>query len=125
LTIWGLTGGSVVTMAIGGLKIDFGVEEVRRRTPTLPGYIMMGLNLTFVLVTTASFVWLLIRLLPDSRLVLAIQSLAGYTPVSWLFSNKVWGPLILVSCQVLFWIGARVLWVAAVHRLEGWEGNSE
>jgi len=121
LTIWGLTGGSVVTMAIGGLKIDFGVEELGRRTPTLPSYIMMGLNLTFVLVTTASFLWLLIQLLPDSRLVLAIQPLAGYTPVSWLLSDELWVPLILVGSQVLFWIGARALWIAAVHRLEGWE----
>jgi hypothetical protein len=123
LTIWGLTGGSAVTMAIGGLKIDFDVEEIGRRTPTLPSYLMMGLNLTFVLVTTASFVWLLIRLLPDSRLVLAIKSLAGYTPVSWLLSDKSWVPLILVGSQVLFWIGARALWTAAIHRLEDWEGS--
>ena len=123
LTIWGLTGGSAVTIAIGGLTIDFGVEELGRRTPTLPSYIMIGLNLSFVLVTTASFVWLLIRLLPDSRLVLAIQSLAGYTPVSWLLSETLWVPLILVVSQVLFWIGARALWTAAVHRLEGWEGS--
>jgi hypothetical protein len=123
LTIWGLTGGSIVTMAIGGLKIDFGVEELRRRTPTVPSYIMMGLNLSFVLVTTASFVWFLIRLLPDSPLVLAIQSLAGYTPVSWLLSDELWVPLVLVGSQVLFWIGASALWTAAVHRLEGWEGS--
>jgi len=123
LTIWGLTGGSVMTMAIGGLKIDFGVEELRRRTPTLPSYIMMGLNLTFVIATTASFVWLLIRLLPDSRLVLAIQSLAGYAFAGWLLSDKLWVPLVLVGGQALFWIGARALWTAAVHRLEGWEGS--
>ncbi len=123
LTIWGLTGGSAMTMAIGGLKIDFGAEELRQRTPTVPSFIMMGLNLTFVIATTASFVWLLIRLLPDSRLVLAIQSLAGYAFAGWLLSDKLWVPLVLVGGQVLFWIGARALWTAAVHRLEGWEGN--
>jgi hypothetical protein len=123
VTTWGLTGGSGVTMAIGGLKIDFGAEELGRRTPTLPSYLMMGLNLGFVIVTTAGFVWLLVRLLPDSRIVLAIQSLAGYTLVGWLFSDKLWIPLVLVGSQVLFWIGARALWAAAVNRLEGWEAS--
>jgi hypothetical protein len=123
LTIWGLAGGSVVTMAIGGLRVDFTAEELKQRTPTVTGYLMMGLNLGFVLITTAAFVWLMIRLFPDSPTVLAIQSLAGYAVVGWLFSDKLWVPLGLVGSQVLFWIGARALWAAAVRRLEGWEGS--
>ena len=84
---------------------------------------MMGLNLSFVLITTAAFVWLMVRLFPDSTAVLAIQSLAGYAVVGWLFSDKLWVPSGLVGSQVLFWIGAKVLWTAAVRRLEGWEGG--
>jgi hypothetical protein len=123
VTIWGLAGGSVVTMAIGGLSVDFSAEELRQRTPTVTSYLMMGLNLGFVLITTAAFVWLMVRLFPDSPAVLAIQSLAGYAVVGWLFSDKLWVPLGLVGSQVLFWIEAKALWTAAVRRLEGWEGS--
>jgi hypothetical protein len=123
VTIWGLAGGSVVTMAIGGLRVDFSAEELKQRTPTLTGYLMMGLNLGFVLVTTAAFVWLMVRLFPGSPAILAIQSLAGSAVVDWLFSDKLWIPLVLLGSQGLFWMGAKVLWTAAVHRLEGWEGS--
>jgi hypothetical protein len=123
VTIWGLAGGSVVTMAIGGLRVDFSAEELKQRTPTVTGYLMMGLNLGFLLITTATFVWLMIRLFPDSTPVLAIQSLAGYAVVGWLFSDKLWVPFGLVVSQVLFWIGAKAFWTAAVHHLEGWEGS--
>jgi len=123
MTIWGLTGGSVVTMAIGGLRVDFSAEELKQRTPTVTGYLMMGLNLGFALITTAAFVWLMVRLFPESTAVLAIQSLAGYAAVGWLFSDKLWVPFGLVVSQILFWIGARALWAAAVRRLEGWEGS--
>ena len=121
LTIWGLAGGSVMTMAIGGLWVDFTAEELKQRIPALIAYLMMGLNLSFVLVTTVAFVWLMVRLFPDSRVVLAVQALAGYGPVGWIFSDKLWIPLTLVASQVLFWLGAKALWAAAVRRLEGWE----
>jgi hypothetical protein len=121
LTIWGLAGGSVMTMAIGGLWVDFTAEELKQRIPALIAYLMMGLNLSFVLVTTAAFVWLMVRLYPDSRVVLAVQALAGYGPVGWIFSEKLWIPLTLMASQVLFWLGAKALWAAAVRRLEGWE----
>ena len=84
---------------------------------------MMGLNMGFALVTTAASVWLMVRLFPGSPAVLGIQSLSGYAVVSWLFSDKLWVPLGLVVSQIFFWIGARTLWAAAVHRLEGWEGS--
>jgi hypothetical protein len=123
VTIWGLTGGSAVTMAIGGLRVDFSAKELKQRTPTITGYLMMALNLIFALVTTAAFVWLMVRLFPDSHAVLAIQPLVDFAVVGWLFSDKLWVPLGLVGSQVLFWIGARALWTAAAHRLEGWEGS--
>jgi hypothetical protein len=123
VTLWGLAGGSAMTMAIGGLRVDFSAEELKQRTSTVTSFLMMGLNLSFVLITTASLVWLMVRLFPDSRLVLVVQSLAGYAPVGWLFSDKLWIPLGLVGIQVLFWIGAGALWAAAVRRLEEWEGS--
>jgi hypothetical protein len=123
VTIWGLAGGSVMTMAIGGLRVDFAAEALKQRTPMMTSYLMMGLNLSFVLATTVAFVWLMVRLFPGSLAVLAIQSLAGYAAVGWLFSDKLWAPLGLVGIQVLFWIGARTLWAATVRRLERWEGT--
>jgi hypothetical protein len=65
----------------------------------------------------------MVRLFPGSPAILAIQSLAGSAVVDWLFSDKLWIPLVLLGSQGLFWMGAKVLWTAAVHRLEGWEGS--
>jgi hypothetical protein len=121
MTIWGLAGASVATVAMGGLKVDFTAEELKQRTSLLTNYLMMGLNLVFVLLTIATFVWLMVRLFPGSRVVLAIQALAGYGVVGWIFSDRLWVPLALVSGQVVFGVGVKVLWDAAVRRLEGWE----
>ena len=123
MTAYGLAGGSVLTMALGGLRVDFSAEELKQRTPTLTGYLMMGLNMGFTLVTTAASVWFMVRLFPGSPAVLGIQSLSGYAVVGWLFSDRLWVPLGLVGVQAFFWIGSRALWAAAVHRLEGWEGS--
>lgn len=119
--VWGLTGTSVATVAIGGLKVDFTVEEVKRRISTPVNYLMMGLNMIFTLLTIATSVWLIVRLFPDSGVVLAIQALAGYAAVAWILSDTVWPPLALVGGQVVFGVGVKVLWAAAVRRLEGWE----
>ena len=116
--VWGLAGASAATVAIGGLKVDFTVKELKRRTSTLAVYLMMGLNVIFVLLTITTFTWLIVRLFPDSSVVLAIQALASYRAVGWVFSNTVWPPLALASGQVAFWVGVRVLWTAAVHRLD-------
>jgi hypothetical protein len=121
LTVWGLASGSVVAMAIGGLRVDFTAEEPRQRMPAVTVYLLMGLNSILVLLTLVTCVWLMVRLFPDSRVVLAVQALAGYAPVGWIFSDKLWIPLILVGSQVLFWLGAKALWAAAGRRLEGWE----
>lgn len=122
ITIWGLAGTSVATMAIGGLKVDFTAEELKQRTSVPTNYLVMGLNLVFVLWTIAAFAWLMARLFPDSPVVLAIEALAGFGPVGWIFTEQMWIPFGLVSGQVVFWIGAKVLWDAAARRLEGWEG---
>jgi len=119
--IGGLAGASIATVAIGGLKVDFTVKELRQRVPTVTTYLMMGLNLIFVLATIASSVWLMIRFLPDSREILTIRSLAGYDAIGWIFSDAPGIPLALVSIQITFWVGVKLLWDAAVHRLEGWE----
>jgi hypothetical protein len=121
MTIWGLAGGSLVTMAVGALRVDFMAEELKQRMPAVTGYLLMGLNSVFVLSIIVTCVWLMVRLFPDSRVVLAVHALAGYGPVGWILSDKLWIPLTLVGSQVLFWLGAKALWEAAVRRLEGWE----
>jgi hypothetical protein len=121
MAIWGLAGTSVATMAIGGLKVDFTAEELKQRIPTVTSYLMMGLNLIFVLLTIVTFVWLMIRLVPHSPDVLAIQVLSGYPLIGWFFSTKPWFPLTILGGQLIFWIGVKAFWNAAVRRLESWE----
>lgn len=121
MTIWGLAGASIATVAIGGLKVDFTVEELKKRASMVMGYLMMGLNMVFGLLTIATSVWLMVRLFPESRVVLVLQALADYGAAGWLFSDKLWIPLGLVSSQVVFWVGVKLLWDAAVRRLEEWE----
>lgn len=123
MIVWGSAGASAATVALGGLRVDFTAGELRQRTSILTNYLMMGLNAVFVLLTTVTCTWLMVRLFRDSRVVLAIQALAGYGGVEWVFSDKPWAPLALVGAQVAFWIGVKVLWEAAVRRLEGWEGS--
>jgi hypothetical protein len=121
MAIWGLAGTSVATMAIGGVKVDFTAEELKQRIPTVTSYLMMGLNLVFVFLTIVTFVWLMIRLFPDSPDVLAIQVLSGYPFIGWLFSTNSLIPLALLGGQIAFWVGGKVMWDAAVRRLESWE----
>jgi hypothetical protein len=121
MAIWGLAGTSVATMAIGGVKVDFTAEELKQRIPTMTSYMMIGLNLIFVLLTVIAFVWLMIRLFPDSPDVLAIQALSGYPLIGWLFSTKPWFPFTILGGQLIFWTGVKIIWSAAVRRLESWE----
>jgi hypothetical protein len=120
-TLWGLAGGSVATLALGGLKVDFTVAELKQRTHTVTGYLMMGLNFVFALSTITITVWLIVRLFPDSRVIVAMRALADYGAVGWIFSDRLWIPLGLLASQVVFWAGATRLWNAAVRRLEAWE----
>jgi len=119
--VWGLTGGSAVAVAIGGLSVDFTIEEPKRRISTPAQSAIMALNIFFVLLTLATFVWLMVRLCPGSDVVLVIQALAGYGAVGWIISDAVWPPFALVSGQVAFGVGVKVLWDAAIRRLERWE----
>ncbi len=119
--VCGLTGGSAVAVAIGGLSVDFTIEELKRRISTLAQCAIMALNIFFVLLTLATFVWLMVRLFPGSDVVLVIQALAGSGAVGWIFSDAVWLPFALVSCQVAFAVVVKLLWDAALRRLERWE----
>lgn len=81
----------------------------------------MGLDLVSVSLTMGISVWLMVHLFPDSPFVQAIQPLAGYGLIGWLFSDSLVLPLALASGQVVFWIGVKALRAAAVRRLEGWK----
>ncbi|KPK92868.1 MAG: hypothetical protein AMJ88_09720 [Anaerolineae bacterium SM23_ 63] len=122
MTILGLAGASVMTVAVGGLSVDFTAEELNQRMSLGVSYLLMGINSVYMLLTIAVFVWLVIRLFSDSLVVVAIQTLAGFGAVGWLFSDSLWGPIALLIGQVAFWIGVKILWGAAVRRLETWEG---
>ena len=122
MTILGLAGASVMTVAVGGLSVDFTPEELNQRMSLGVSYLLMGINSVYMLLTIAVFVWLVIRLFSDSLVVVAIQTLAGFGAVGWLFSDSLWGPIALLIGQVAFWIGVKILWGAAVRRLETWEG---
>jgi hypothetical protein len=122
MTILGLAGASVMTVAVGGLSVDFTAEELKQRISVVVSYLLMGINSIYMLLTIATFVWLMIRLLPDNRVVLAIQALSNFGAIGWLFSGSLWTPIALLIGQVAFGIGVKVLWDAAVRRLEAWEG---
>jgi hypothetical protein len=122
MTILGLAGASVMTVAVGGLSVDFMAEELKQRISVGISYLLMGINSIYMLFTIATFVWLMIRLFSDSLVVVAIQALAGFGPVGWLFSDSMWVPIALLIGQVAFGFRVKMLWDAAVRRLETWEG---
>jgi hypothetical protein len=122
MTILGLAGASIMTTAVGGLSVDFSAEELKQRISLGVSYLLMGINSIYMLLTIATFVWLMIRLFVDSLVVAAIQALAGFGAVGWLFSDSWWSPIVLLTGQMAFWIGVKALWDAAVRRLETWEG---
>ena len=122
MTILGLAGASRMTTAVGGLSVDFTAEELKQRISLGVSYLLMGINSIYMLLTIATFVWFMIRLFVGSLVVAAIQALAGFGVVGWLFSDSWWGPIALLTGQMAFWIGVKVLWDAAVRRLETWEG---
>jgi hypothetical protein len=116
-----VSGSLLVTAAIGGLKADFSAKELRQRISALTSSAIMGLNLLFVLLSSAVSAWLILLLVPESPVALVIQSLVNYGAMRWFTASNPWIPLYLAGGQVAFWIGARVLWSAAVRRLEKWE----
>ncbi len=122
MTILGLAGASLMTVVVGGLTVDFTAEELKQRISVGVSYLLMGINSIYMLLTIAAFVWLMIRLFPVSRFVLAVQALSNFSAIGWLFSDSFWVPIALLIGQVAFGIGVKVLWDAAVRRLETWEG---
>lgn len=121
VSIWALAGASLATLGIGGLKVDFEAEDLKDRMPVLANFLTMALNGVFGLLTISAGVWLIVRLLPDSSVALVIRTLSGFSAIGWLLSNKLWIPVALLGSQTAFWAGTKVLWDAAVRRLEGWE----
>ncbi|UCF61466.1 MAG: ABC transporter permease [Anaerolineaceae bacterium] len=122
MTILGLAGASIMTVVIGGLSVDFTAEELKQRISVGVSYLLMGINSIYMLLTVVTVVWLMIRLLPDSRFVLAIHVFANSGTIGWLFSDSLWIPIALAGGQVLFGMAIKVVWDAAVRRLEAWEG---
>jgi hypothetical protein len=121
MTILGMAGVSAMTVAVGGLSVAFTVEELKQRISVGVSYLLMGINSIYMLLTITIFVWLMIRLFPESLVVLALHALSNFGVIEWLFSNSMWVPIALAGGQVLFWTGVKTLWDAAVRRLEAWE----
>jgi hypothetical protein len=122
VSIWALAGASLATLAIGGLKVNFETEDLKHRMPVFANYLTMALNGVFGLLTISVGIWLITRLLPDSSIALVVRMLSGFSAVGWLLSDKLWIPMALLGSQAAFWVGTKVLWDAAVRRLEAWEG---
>jgi hypothetical protein len=121
ITTYGLAGASLAAVVTGGLSIDFNAEELKQRIPILTSYLLMVVNLIYMLSITLIGIWLIVRLFPESGAVMAIRALADFGVVGWIFSSKLWGLFISGAIQVLFWISMKLLWNAAVSRLESWE----
>jgi ABC-2 type transport system permease protein len=125
LVIWATAGASAAATAMGGLTVDFAREELKQRISTTISYLQMALNLLFALLCIGSCLWLIVRLFPEDQTVLVLRTLSQYRFVGWLYSASPWIPLILVGVQGAFWIGVKILWRAAVQRLERWELAAE
>ena len=121
ITILGLTGASAITTAISGLKVDFSVEELKQRVPTLMSYIIIGVNLIFTLLIVVLSIWLINRLYPESGVVIVIRAVLENSVVGWFFHATFGPPLALLGALGMFVICVRTLWGTAVHRLEEWE----
>jgi hypothetical protein len=123
VTLLGSSGATLTALTIGGLKIDFDAEELKQRVPMLMSYVTMALNTVFFLLTIGVGIWLAIRFLPDSSVDAAAAVLNNLPTGRWLLSDSLWIPIVLIASQVAFWVGARLIWTAAVRRLENWEGG--
>lgn len=121
VTFWAGAGASAAAVAIGGLGVDFAAEELKQRVSALITYLVIGVNSVFALWTIGGSVWLMVRLFPDSRVVLALRALAGDGTLGRILSDSPWIPLALAGGQALFWVGVGLVWNAAVRRLESWE----
>jgi hypothetical protein len=121
ITILGLTGASAITTAISGIKVDFSVEELKQRVPTLMSYVIIGVNLIFTLLTVVLSTWVIYQLYPESGVVIVIRTVLENSLVGWFFHPTFGPPIILLGALGVFAVGVRMLWGAAIHRLEEWE----
>ena len=121
ITILGLTGASAITTAISGIKVDFSVEELKQRVPTLMSYVIIGVNLIFTLLTVVLSTWVIYQLYPESGVVIVIRTVLENSVVGWFFHPTFGPPIILLGALGVFAVGVRMLWGAAIHRLEEWE----
>jgi hypothetical protein len=120
---WGLAGASAAAVAAGALGADFAVEDPRRRVSGPIAWLALGLGVVFLLFNVLTVSWIGIHLYPESEMVRASrQALGGFSIIGWLFAESGWAPWLLGIGQMAYWVGVRVLWTAAVRRLEGWEG---
>jgi hypothetical protein len=120
VSVWGLAGASAMTTALGGLTVDFTADQVKRRVPWWASSLAMGLNLVFVLLTIATAAGLTLYFFPESSGVVGhLLAEAGGEAQAFLgFAELLLVPL---NIQAVFWIGVKLLWDAAVRRLERWE----
>ena len=120
VSVWGLAGASAVTTALGGLTVDFTADQVKRGVPWWASSLAMGLNLVFVLLTIATAAGLVLYLFPESGGVVG-HLLAEAGGEAQAFLGRAELLLVPLNIQAVFWIGVKLLWDAAVRRLEGWE----
>jgi|GEM_PF-1247254 len=120
VSVWGLAGASAMTTALGGLTVDFAADQVKRRVPWWASSLAMGLNLVFVLLTIATAAGLALYLFPESGGAVGhlLAEAGGEAQAFWGFAELLLVPL---NIQAVFWIGMKLLWDAAVRRLERWE----
>lgn len=121
VVLWGLSGTSLIALTLGTLLINFTVEDVRKRMPSLAAYGIMLINLIFILCAAGILIWLAARLFPDSAGISALHEFAGFAPIAWLLSDSLLPLLAMLSAQIAFVIGIKRLWAIAVQRLERWE----
>jgi len=120
---WGTGAATLTALCLGGSKVDFDAEEPRQRIPMLISYITMAINTLFFLLTISTGIWIATRILPPESLDHMRAVLGGFSATGWLLADKICIPVLLLAGQVAFWIGAGLMWRAAVRRLESWEGG--
>ncbi|MFC2028970.1 hypothetical protein ACFLTX_03480 [Chloroflexota bacterium] len=121
MMVFGLTGVSLITISIVGLKADFSIDELKQRVSSQISLLIIGLNTIFMILTFLVFSWTLVHITPANMAVDMLRSFSNYAFISWLFSSSMWNLVILIAFQLGCWIGIWFVWNAAVHRLEEWE----
>jgi hypothetical protein len=121
ISIWGLTGTLLVSLTLGALFIDFSLQDLRRRLPGPAYWLTVSMNLIFIVLTILSAHWLLVHTAPNAELALQLGALSGFGIVRSILSTSATLPLLLTGGQLLFWSITRLLWAAAIRRLERYQ----